>query len=100
MLAKQCSYTLSGAEPLHAHIVVNPTGLLEVDIIERDQHFTSDFEHVYFRGDEQGMQVVCEHCENTPEEEVSLSLQRQDAFELYQMIDDAKQELECLLCDL
>ncbi|WP_445395610.1 hypothetical protein [Zobellella sp. An-6] len=100
MLARQCSYTLQGTEPLHAHIVVNPTGLLEVDIIEHNQHFTSEFEHVYFKRGEQGMELVCEQCEEAPQQQVSLTLQRQDAFELYQMIDDAKQELECLLCDL
>jgi hypothetical protein len=80
--------------------VVNPTGLLEVDIIERNQHFTSEFEHVYFKRGEQGMELVCEQCDEAPQQQVSLTLQRQDAFELYQMIDDAKQELECLLCDL
>lgn len=100
MLNRQCDYVLTGESPVHAHIVVNPTGWLEVEIAERGQCFVAELDKVFFRRGEQSMQLVCECAAAATVRQVSLSLESQDAFELYRMIDDARQELECLMCDL
>lgn len=100
MLARQRCYTLQSTEPLHANIVVNPAGMLEIDILEKNQHLSSEFEHVHFKESRQGVQLICEDGDCVTHKEVSLTLSRKDAFELCEIIDDAIEEYEELMTDL
>lgn len=100
MLAKQRCYTLKNNENVHANIVVIPTGMIEVDLVEENQHLTSDFDHIHFKGCRQGIQLICEDCDCETHKEVSLTLSRKDAFELCTIIDDAIEEYEELMKDL
>ena len=100
MLARQRCYTLQGSEPLHANIVVNPIGMIEIDILEKNQHLSSEFEHVHFKESGQTMELICEDGDCVTHEDVSLTLSRKDAFELCEIIDDAIEEYEELMTDL
>ncbi|WMC10308.1 hypothetical protein PU634_14690 [Oceanimonas pelagia] len=97
MLIRRCSYTLMDAHPVKAHMVLHPTGSLEVEVAERQQHFTVDFDRVQFRRGERGMVLICEDVAGAP---VCLSLNSRDAFELYHLMENSREELEELMCDL
>ncbi|WP_107851162.1 hypothetical protein [Oceanimonas marisflavi] len=97
MLIRRCIYTLADTHPAQAHMTLHPTGELEVEVAERQQHFIVDFDHVLFRRGEQGMVLICEDVAGAP---VCLSLSAYDAFELYHLMEDSREELEELMCDL
>ncbi|WP_417605717.1 hypothetical protein [Oceanimonas baumannii] len=97
MLIKKCSYVLTDTHPAKANMLLHPGGELEVEVAERRQHFTVDAEHVLFRRGERGMVVICEDVAGAP---VCLSLSAQDAFELYHLLEQSREELEELMCDL
>ncbi len=97
MLSKKCSYVLTDTHSAKATMILHPGGELEVEVAERQQHFIVDFDHVQFCRGEQGMVVICEDVAGAP---VCLSLSAHDAFELYHLMEDSRDELEELMCDL
>ncbi len=100
MLAKRCSYTLQSDDHYHVNIVVNPEGVMDVNIIENKQHVISEFDHVHFKESRQGVKLICEDDDCAGHEEICLILSRKDALELREMIDNAIQEYEQLMTDL
>ncbi|MCT7654769.1 hypothetical protein MBH78_08315 [Oceanimonas sp. NS1] len=97
MLNRRFNCTLMDAEHPMAKMVLHPTGELEVDVAERRQHFSVDIDHVLFRRSEQSMELVCEETAGVP---FCLALSAQDAFALYHLMEDSREELEELMSDL
>ncbi|WP_148265845.1 hypothetical protein [Oceanimonas sp. GK1] len=97
MLNRRFSCTLVDTEHATAQIVVHPDGELEVEIAERQQHFCVPLEQVLFRRGDRCMELVCEEQSGVP---ICLSLLPQDAFELYQLMENRREELEELMSDL
>ncbi|MDP5292802.1 hypothetical protein Q9290_10965 [Oceanimonas sp. CHS3-5] len=97
MLNRRFNCTLVDAEHPRAQIVLHPDGELEVEIAERQQHFSVPLDEVLFRRGECCMELVCEEQAGVP---ICLSLLAQDAFELYHLMEDRREELEELMSDL
>ncbi|OIN10414.1 hypothetical protein [Oceanisphaera psychrotolerans] len=100
MLARKRSYTLKSGDSLHANIIVNPCGTIEIDIPEKHQHISSELERVHFKISDKGVLLVCNEKGCSSIDDVGLLLSRRDAFDLYGVIDDVLKEYEKLMSDL
>ena len=98
MIAVQRDYTLQDAKHFHAHIEVKVCGTIEVDISETDDHFTADLDHVEFKqmGDKTKVIVITEE----DHKKWQLILDRRDAAQLHNDVDNAAEEFEILMNDL
>ncbi|GAA5647839.1 MULTISPECIES: hypothetical protein [Vibrio] len=99
MIAKHRNYLLMGTEYFHARMQVNPVGVLDVDIVENQQHYRSNFDDLKFEKQGKHVRVI-------GREEVrgarpwQLTLAEKDADDLHQIIEQASEELEILHRDL
>ncbi|MBE3659659.1 hypothetical protein BOO91_01685 [Vibrio navarrensis] len=96
MLTVQRHYTVSGKPSLHTCVEVNPTGTVEIEVLELYQHHSSSFDNLSFKVNPQGVSVVCCH-QASPWQ---LLLNSQDAQELRSLIQEAEEEYEILMRDL
>lgn len=100
MLARHRKYLLKDTKQLHAHVQVNPTGLLEVEIPSQKQSHTAEFEHLRFERSGRVTKLVGKHTSNGKPVHWQLPLANDDARELEHLIDEAAEELEILMRDL
>lgn len=96
MLAIQRQYYLSNRPNLHAQFEVNPTGRLEVEIIELHEHHSTEFGDLSFKS--QGNTIeVCGEEQQVP---WRCKLAVTDALELSSLVEEANEEYEVLMRDL
>lgn len=100
MLAEHRQYTLPGKKVLHADVTVNPTGELEVDIKEKKNHLTAEFEELHFCSGRQKTDLVCQEPVGDHAIRWHIYLANQDAEELEHLIEEAEEEFEILMRDL
>ncbi|MFC1503189.1 hypothetical protein ACFL53_02400 [Pseudomonadota bacterium] len=100
MYAKYRSYTLAGKEHLHVHLAVNPTGFIDVEIMEKHKKLNAEFEDLCFEDHGDTTELDCvEH--SKPKHKIwYIYLSRNDAKELTTLIDEAKEEYEIIMRDL
>lgn len=100
MFVKKRSYKLAGKMHYRANFAVNPTGSLSVEIEEQHKKLEGEFEDLCFIQHGKTTALDCvEHCEPT-HCCWHLDLSPNDASELTQLIDEAKDEYEILMRDL
>ncbi|MEF1172551.1 hypothetical protein [Vibrio sinaloensis] len=80
----------------HAHVEINPVGLLDVDIKENKVHHQAEFSELSFRKVGQHTRLSAQG-EQKPWQ---LELTNKDAEEINRLIDSANEELETLMRDL
>ncbi|GAA3708912.1 hypothetical protein HNR62_000233 [Oceanisphaera litoralis] len=100
MLARKRSYTLKSGDTLHANIIIQPCGTIEIDIPEKHQHITSELERVHFKLSGEDVLLVCNEKGCSSIDDICLHLSRRDAFDLNAVIDDVIKEYEELMSDL
>lgn len=96
MIAVQRQYSLPNTPELHARFAVNPIGKLEVEIIELNEHHSTDFEDLSFES--KGCSIeVCGKEQAVP---WRYDLTINDALELSTLVEEANEEYETLMRDL
>ena len=100
LLTERRHYTLPGKKALHADVAVIPTGELEVDIKEKKDHLTAEFEELHFCCGRQQTDLVCQDQVGDHAIRWHIYLAKQDAEELEQLIENAEEEFEILMRDL
>jgi len=100
MIAKHRDYLLQDTKNFHAHIQVNPIGILDVDIVEKREHHSSSFDSLAFK--KVGSKTIVSGCEERgrKKSQWQLTLTKRDAEELNLLIEDANEEYEILMRDL
>ncbi len=89
-------YTLTNDKHLHAHVVVNPVGLFELEIVELNERHTTDFDNLLFESTKAGTKIRSK--ERTDPWQVFLA--NKDAREITHLIDEANEEYEDLMTNL
>lgn len=100
MLSIQRNYLLKDSKQLHARVEVIPTGLLEIEIIEKHQTHAAEFEHIQFERKGRVTQLIGQNDNNGKAITWKLPLANDDAKELEHLIEEASEELEILMRDL
>ncbi|MDD1782676.1 hypothetical protein LRP49_16005 [Enterovibrio sp. ZSDZ35] len=100
MQARHRNYLLKDTKQLHAHVQVIPTGLIEVEIVEKHQCHAAEFEHLRFERSGRVTKLVGKHTSNGKPIHWQLPLANDDARELENLIEEASEELEILMRDL
>ncbi len=100
MLAIHRNYLLKDTKQLHARVHVIPTGSLEIEIIEKDQHHAAEFEHIHFERNGRITKLIGENTAQGKPIKWQLPLAKDDADELQNLIEAATEEFEILMRDL
>lgn len=100
MIKKHRNYLLKDATRLHAHVHVIPTGLLEIEIVEKRQYHAAEFEHLHFERKGKITELVGKDTLCGKPIKWQVPLKNEDANELEQLIEQASEELEILMRDL
>ncbi|MDN3612149.1 hypothetical protein ACODM8_15745 [Vibrio ostreicida] len=96
MISTFRDYELKGTRHFHAHIEVNPAGLLGVDIIEKNEHHQAELCNVSFEKLEGKTRIKGKEAQD----DWQMDLNDQDATELRRLIIEANEEFEILMRDL
>ncbi|WP_114785307.1 hypothetical protein [Vibrio tetraodonis] len=96
MISTFRDYELQDKNHFHAHIEVNPTGLLDVDIIENKEHHQTELCNVSFEKLAGKTRLKGKEAQN----QWQLDLDDKDAIELYLLISKANEEYEILMRNL
>tara|TARA_Y100001956_G_C4128832_1_gene192177 strand:+ start:5744 stop:6034 length:291 start_codon:yes stop_codon:yes gene_type:complete len=96
MITKHRDYQLQDNNHFHAHVEINPIGVLDVEIVENKQHHQAEFSELSFMKVD-GHTRLCGRQDATPWQ---LELNNKDAEEINRLIDQASEELEILMRDL
>ncbi|MGD8110425.1 hypothetical protein ACQEXU_09050 [Vibrio sp. TRT 21S02] len=96
MIAVHRNYLLQNAKHWHAHVAVNPVGIIDIEIKENHVHHSSSFDDLQFESIANKTRLRGQG--NSTQWEVMLS--DHDALELSHLIHEANEELETLLRDL
>ncbi|MYM59345.1 hypothetical protein GTG28_08915 [Vibrio sp. OCN044] len=96
MISTFRDYELQDKNHFHAHIEVNPTGRLDVDIIENKEHHQTELCNVSFEKLAGKTRLKGKEAQN----QWQLDLDDKDAIELYLLISKANEEYETLMRDL
>ncbi|KLV10308.1 MULTISPECIES: hypothetical protein [Photobacterium] len=100
MLAEHRQYLLPEGCGLHAKVTVIPTGELEVNILEEDNHYKGEFDELYFYSAGKKTELVCKDQLKPENIRWHLCLTSDDARELAKLIELAEEEFEILMRDL
>lgn len=96
MITKHRDYQLQDSNHFHAHVEINPVGVLDVEILENKQHHQAEFNELSFMKIG-GHTRLCGQHDKKPWQ---LALANKDAEEINRLIDQASEELEILMRDL
>ncbi|KLN64866.1 MULTISPECIES: hypothetical protein [Vibrio] len=96
MIAVHRDYELVGMNHSHAHIEINPTGLIDVEIMENKLHLQAEFSELSFKK-VGGHTRLCGKQNKKPWQ---VELENKDAEEINRLIDAASEEYETLMRDL
>nr|WP_086937351.1 hypothetical protein [Thaumasiovibrio occultus] len=99
MLAKSRQYTLPGKPELHANVNVIPTGIVSVEIIERQHKVDAEFDQLTFESKGGVTRLVC-YSDKGKKPCWDLGMTNEDARDLAKLIETAEEELEILMRDL
>lgn len=100
MLTERRQFILPGDTGFHADITVNPTGELDVNIVEKDNHLTGEFAELCFYTSGKKTELVCKDQHVPDTVRWHLLLASDDARELAKLIELAEDEYEILMRDL
>lgn len=100
MMERHRNYILKSNKQLHASVNVIPTGLIEIEIIEKQQCHAAEFDHLHFERDGKLTTLVGENTSNGKPVQWQVPLANDDAKELEHLIEEATEELEILMRDL
>lgn len=100
MMERHRNYLLKNTKKLHAHVHVIPTGLVEIEILEKHQCHAAEFEHLHFERNGKITQLVGKNTSNGKPVQWQIPLANDDAKELEYLIEEATEEFEILMRDL
>ncbi|MFD2180517.1 hypothetical protein [Veronia pacifica] len=100
MLSKHRDYLLQDTKHMRAHFQVNPTGIVEVEIIDNKEYHSAEFDKVKFERRGKVTKLVGQTVSGNKKVQWQVPLAIEDANELAQLIEDASEELEILMRDL
>lgn len=89
-------YELKDSKRCHANFEVNPTGLLDVEIVELHKHHQADLDDVKFEKIAGKTRLCCKQNKKP----WAIELDDKDAKELSTLIVEANEEFETLMRDL
>ncbi len=96
MISVHRHYELKDSQRFHVHVEVNPTGLLDVEIVELQKHHQADLCDVEFQKLAGKTRLHC----NKNRDKWAVELDDKDANELSTLIVEANEEYETLMRDL
>ncbi|AIS57936.1 MULTISPECIES: hypothetical protein [Vibrio] len=96
MISTFRDYELQDKNHFHAHIEVNPTGLLDVDIIEKNEHHQTELCDISFEKLDGKTRIKGKEAQH----QWQMDLDDRDATELHHLISEANEEYEILMRDL
>ncbi|MBU2899300.1 hypothetical protein [Vibrio hepatarius] len=96
MISTFRDYQLQDKNHFHAHIEVNPTGILGVDIIEKKEHHQTDLYDISFEKLAGNTRLKGKGAQH----QWQLDLDDKDALELHHLISQTNEEYETLMRDL
>lgn len=96
MISVHRDYQLQDNDHLHAHVEINPIGVLDVQIVENKQHHHAEFNDVSFKKIDGHTRLCAKHSSKPWQ----LELANRDAEEINRLIDAASEEFETLMRDL
>lgn len=96
MIVTHRQYCLTNRPNLHAHFQVNPVGKLEVEIIELQEHHSTEFNDLCFES--KGSCIKVSGKEQSVPWQCHLAVS--DALELSSLVEEANEEYEMLMRDL
>ncbi|MCK6265455.1 hypothetical protein KP803_19530 [Vibrio sp. ZSDE26] len=96
MISVHRSYQLQDTNHPIAHIEVNPVGILDIEIKEKDIRHKTELSDVVFKPSG----VFTKLCGRENQKQWELELAVNDASELNKLIGDAHEEYEMLMRDL
>lgn len=100
MLARHRDYLLKDKKKLHAHVEIIPTGLVEIEILEKHQCHAAEFTDIHFECKGAVTQLVAVDTLNGKSTQWEVPFAHDDAKELEHLIDEANEEFEILMRDL
>ncbi|MBD1555618.1 hypothetical protein HC752_01550 [Vibrio sp. S9_S30] len=100
MLARHLDCALNDVSHSKAHIEVNPTGVVAVEIHESHQRLRTEFDSLRFERKGNVTELVGETPNARKGKTWRLPLCHRDARVLQECIEDASEELEILMRDL
>ncbi|NVD08664.1 hypothetical protein FCU94_17600 [Vibrio sp. JPW-9-11-11] len=96
MILLHRDYRLGNAGHHHAHVAINPVGVIDVDITESAQHHSAEFSELVFQKAQGYTRLIGRHSKRPWQ----VTLSDHDAAEVHRLIDQAEEEFEVLMCDL
>ena len=96
MISTFRDYELQDKNHCHAHIEVNPTGLLDVDITEKNEHHQTELCDISFEKLDGKTRIKGKEAQH----QWQMDLDDRDATELHHLISEANEEYEILMRDL
>ncbi|PSU48919.1 hypothetical protein C9J12_10495 [Photobacterium frigidiphilum] len=84
----------------HAHLTVNPLGVLYIDIVEEHRKLKANFEDLLFESNGKTTGLVCIKHGKSKHKRWHVDLSSNDAKELTTLINSAREEYETLMRDL
>ena len=100
MLSRHRDYLLQDTKHLRAHFEVIPTGIVEVEIVDKKECHSAEFDKVRFERRGKVAKLVGQTQSGNKKVQWQVPLTVVDAEELEQLIEDASEELEILMRDL
>jgi len=100
MFAKHRSYVLVEKRHHHAHLTVNPIGILFIEIAEEHKKLEAEFEDLLFESNGKTTGLVCIKHGKQKHKCWHVVLSCDDAKELTKLINEAREEYEILMRDL
>ena len=100
MLTERRQFIVPGKAGLHVDVTVNPIGELKVNVLEKDNCFTGEFEQLVFQTKGRQTELLCKNHRASTTVKWHVRLASDDARELAKLIELAEEEYEILMRDL
>lgn len=98
MIKTHRNFLLHGSNHRHAHVLVNPIGELDVDIIESNEHHNTELAELSFKRSKHS--TLVKGFEIGDHQAWQITLSNRDADELNTIIERANDDYEELMRDL
>lgn len=96
MISVHRVYELKDISHNHAHIEINPVGVIDIEIVEKKEHHWAEFKDLSFKSVDDHTRL----CGTQDRVAWTLDLDSKDAEEVTRLIEEARDEYEILMRDL
>lgn len=98
MIKSHYNVLLHGSQSYHAEVHINPVGELDIDILESNQHLSTEFDQLTFNHKPSCTEI--KGIELVNQQPWKLELTHKDANYVNHLVVKANEEYEQLMCDL